>query len=144
MMKSLDEETKTAMLCTDYIRENSILLPLNYSSNWMHCSPFNYAGTVKNIFVLDNYEAGMPHFPLEWKKGKNPVVIMGNFNIEPPPLYADIHAFEKQTGHLTDYIVVWHYQPLTDTCTLTIQSVISSGYHLIYNKDEKMKLYERN
>lgn len=144
MMKSLDDETKTAMLCTDYIRENSILLPLNYSSNWMHCNLFNYAGTVKNIFVLDNYEAGMPHFPLEWKKGKNPVVIMGNFNIEPPPLCADIHAFEKQTGHLIDYIVVWDYQPLTDTCTLTIQSVISSSYHLIYNKDERMKLYERN
>ena len=142
-MEILDSETTTAMLCTDYIKENSILLPLNYSYNWLHCNLFNYAGTVKNIFVLDNYEASTLHFPLEWKKGRDPVEIMGNFNVD-PPLCADIRAFEYKTGHLIDYIVVWEYGQLTDSCTLAIQSVISSGYHLIFHKDEKLKLYERN
>jgi hypothetical protein len=110
----------------------------------MHCNLFNYAGTVKDIFVLDNYEAGMPHFPLEWRAGKNPVAILGNFNIEPPPLCANINAFEKQTGHTIDYIVVWNYTPLLDSCTVAIQRQISSGYHLIYKDGEELTLYERN
>ena len=86
----------------------------------------------------------MPHFPLEWKDGKNPVAIMGNFNIDPPPLCADVFAFEKQTGHNIDYIVVWQYQPLTDTCTIAIQSVIAKNYKLIYENAEVLKLYKRN
>jgi hypothetical protein len=143
-MKNLDADVKTAMECTKHIKENSILLPLNYSPNWMHCNLFNYAGTEKNIFVLDNYEAGMPHFPLEWKKGRNPVAIMGDFNIDPPPLCADVSAFENQTGHNVEYIVVWKYQPLTDTCTTSIQSLISKNYSLIYENADILKLYKRN
>jgi uncharacterized membrane protein len=141
-MESLDADVKETMKITEIIEADKILLPLNYSTNWMHHNLFNYAGTVKNILVLDNYEAGMPHFPLIWKSDKNPVSIIGSFN-GTPPLCADINKFEKLTCYHVDYIVVWHYEGLTDTCSSSIQSVLNSGYRLVYQKNNYLKLFRR-
>jgi hypothetical protein len=143
-MKLLSKDVASVLRFTETMEENSILLPLNYSPNWMHCNVLNYAGTVKGILVLDNYEAGMPHFPLEWKKDRNPVVLMGNFNISPPPLCADADFFEKKTGHIIDYVVVWNYSSLEDTCTMNIQKMLAERYYLVYNEQELVKLYKRN
>ncbi len=142
IMKSLNDDTKQAMKITSLIKENSILLPLNYSNNWMHTNLFNYTGTVKNILVLDNYEAGMPHFPLEWKKGRNPVALLGSFNGR-LPLCADIQNFEKNTNHNIDYIVTWNYNPLDDSCTTSIKNTLDSNYDLILNDNDNLKLYKR-
>ena len=142
IMKTLDNDAKQAMKITSLMKENSILLPLNYSTNWMHSNLFNYTGTVKNILVLDNYEAGMPHFPLEWKKGKNPVSILGSFNGE-VPLCADVNKFEKVTNYKINYIVTWNYNPLSDSCSLLIKETLDSNYTLILNDNDNLKLYSR-
>jgi hypothetical protein len=142
IMKSLNEDAKQAMKITSLIQENSILLPLNYSNNWMHTNLFNYTGTVKNILVLDNYEAGMPHFPLEWKKERNPVALLGNFN-GGLPLCADINNFEKNTKHNINYIVTWNYNPLDDSCSNSIKNSLDSNYLLILNDNDNLKLYQR-
>ena len=141
-MKILNDDLTQAISCQSLIRENSIVLPLNYSGNWMHSNISNYMGTTKNIFVLDNYEAGTLHFPLIWKENRNPVVLLGNFNGS-PPLCAKIQSFEKETGYLIDYILVWDYRQFNDSCSNDIEKVISSSYHLICSKDERLKLYER-
>ena len=108
----------------------------------MHSNLFNYTGTVKNILVLDNYEAGMPHFPLNWKKGKNPVSILGSFNGE-VPLCADVNKFEKVTNYKINYIVTWNYNPLSDSCSLLIKETLDSNYTLILNDNDNLKLYSR-
>ena len=142
-MKILNDDIAQAMSCQNYIRENTILLPLNYSGNWMHSNIFNYTGSMKSVLVLDNYEAGVPHFPLIWKENRNPVVILGDFNSN-PPLCANVQSFEKLTGHKIDYILMWDYNQMTDSCSQAIESVISSSYHLVCTKDSRLKLYERN
>lgn len=142
IMKSLNDEAKQAMKITSLMKENSILLPLNYSNNWMHTNLFNYTGTVKDILVLDNYEAGMPHFPLEWKKERNPVSLLGSFN-GGLPLCADIQNFERNTNHNVDYIVTWNYNPLNDSCSNSIETTLGSNYELILNDNDNLKLYKR-
>ena len=143
MMKQLNEEAKTMMQVTKYIEPNSILLPLRYSTNWLHGNLSNYIGTEKNIFILDNYEANTPHFPVEWKKNRNPISILGEFtgNV---PLCADINKFEIQTGKKIDYVMFWGDQHLTDSCTVAINNYLEKNYKEIFADGDAVKLYERS
>jgi hypothetical protein len=73
----------------------------------------------------------------------NPVTLLGSFN-GTPPLCADINTFEKKSGHLIDYIALWNYSDLSDTCSISIQTILAKNFHLIYNEEEKLKLYQHN
>jgi hypothetical protein len=48
------------------LKENSVILPLNYSDNWLehHCS--NYLGIRKRVVIPENHETNTPYFPLKW------------------------------------------------------------------------------
>src|SRR5204863_8300092 len=111
---------------------NSIVLPLNYSSNWMHSNISNYLGTDKHILVLDNYEAGREHFPLTWNPGMNPVGLLGSFN-GTLPLCADVSTFEKKTSKKIDYIILWkNDKELIDNCSRQIRETIKNNYQLVF------------
>lgn len=49
------------------IRPNTVILPLNYSQNWIEQHQSNYLGIRKPLIILDNYEAYNNYFPLRWK-----------------------------------------------------------------------------
>jgi hypothetical protein len=126
------------------IEPNSIVLPLNYSANWMHSNLSNYLGTSNHIIILDNYEAGRAHFPLVWKPGKNPVTLMGSFNGD-LPLCAATEKFETATGKKVDYIIRWKYDTeLTDSCSVQIRHTIQHDYTLVFKTlDKQLYMYKR-
>lgn len=142
MMKTLDNDAHKIMEAAHQIEKGKTLLPLNYSSNWMHDNLFNYAGTINNIFILDNYEASSPHFPLTWKVDKDPNLILGNFNGY-PPLCANINDFKLKTGHTIDYVALWNFYPSDDSCTKSILKILSSDYTLVNGEESDPKLYKR-
>ena len=141
----LSKDAEVFYSASELIEPNSIVLPLNYSTNWMHSNISNYLGTHNHTIVLDNYEAGREHFPLAWRENRNPVVLMGSFN-GLPPLCANVFEFEKNTSRKIDYIILWRYQnKLTDTCTLQIQSTLQANYRLCFKSlDKQLYMYKRN
>lgn len=48
------------------LKENSLVLPLNYSESWLsHHNP-NYLGIRKSLVILENHETNNAYFPLKW------------------------------------------------------------------------------
>ena len=143
--RQLSHDAEVFYSASELIEPNSIVLPLNYSTNWMHSNISNYLGTYNHSIVLDNYEAGREHFPLTWNENRNPVVLMGSFN-GLPPLCANVFEFEKNTSGKIDYIILWRYQTImTDTCTQQIQSILRSNYSLCFKSlDRQLYMYKRN
>jgi hypothetical protein len=141
-MRELNNEATELMHVTKKVTPNSILLPLNYSNNWIHDNLSNYAGLRDNIFVLDNYEANTPHFPVEWKEERNPIQIMGEFTGY-VPLCANMEKFEKVTGKNIDYVLVWRPQQLNDSCSNSINAYLAGHYSLITD-EAGARLYRRN
>ncbi len=67
-----------------HIKENSTVLPVNLLTKWMFSVAHfpNYLGINKPLIILENYEADMPWFPLNWDKNKMPYLTLnGKSNV---------------------------------------------------------------
>ena len=143
----LSDNAKEYYSVTQHIKENSLVLPLDYSANWMHNNIAAYLGTCRTIFILDDYDASSPHFPVMWKHtfGLTPPELLGKgFGNIPPS--ADIDNFEKITGYNLDYITRWGYNPaIQDSCTLAINSKLKKDFTRIFvSSSGTAELFQRN
>ena len=143
--KQLNQDAIVFYSASELIEPNSVVLPLNYSPNWMHSNLSNYLGTENRIIILDNYEAGREHFPLTWNANMNPVGLLGNFN-GTVPLCADVSAFEKMTARKIDYILLWkNDNELKDLCSLQIRETLRKNYQLVFKSfDKRLYMYKRS
>jgi hypothetical protein len=129
----LSESAKEYYSLAAHIKENSIVLPLEYSDNWLHNNIAAYLGTTRNIFLLDDYDASSPHFPVTWKNNsESPPVMLGKqFGSVPPCV--DIDRYEKISGHGPDYITRWRYSPaIQDSCTISMNRQLEKNYTCIF------------
>jgi hypothetical protein len=75
------ELNDTAVECnnaSEYIEPSAVVLPLNFSGNWLHSHFSNYLGVDKPMVLLENYECRLDWFPLEWKHEQIDHTIRGN------------------------------------------------------------------
>jgi hypothetical protein len=127
------EEVKLSGAVEDYVsvgagvHQHDVLLPLNYSENWMHSNISNYLGAETGAQVLDNYEGNKPHFPLRFRKGKNPYTNLGNFAGKIPP-QPDFYKYFKGGNRLMDEVVRWRYKGQNDSCSLFVDSLLKRYY----------------
>jgi hypothetical protein len=127
-----------------YMEENTVVLPLNYSTNWMHINYASYLVTEKAIVNLDNYEGAKPHFPLMWKQGESVYDLMKNYGNRNPPCI-NIKNYETTTHHKIDYISRWLYNgDATDSCSILVANVLATDFELIYESPhKKLQLFKR-
>lgn len=109
-----------------FIEEGSTVLPLNYGTDWRESHLSNYLAYGKDLVILENYEPTVKHFPLVWKPGMEPLLLLGDFMSYPP--CADIPNFEKGTGVRVDYVVLWRRRAGSDPCSLRIEGHLRENY----------------
>jgi hypothetical protein len=73
----LDKEAQSIYETAGYIEENSIVLPVNLTGNWLQAHYSNYLGADKPMVILENYEASVGWFPLKWNSGNMPEIVLG-------------------------------------------------------------------
>ncbi len=82
VLKQLNKSTVEIYQAQEYIEKNSILLPINMSGGWLDIHFSNYIGIEKPVIILENYEADVGWFPLEWKSHNFPnIKLQGNNNL---------------------------------------------------------------
>jgi hypothetical protein len=140
----LSEDAEILVDAEDYMDDNTVLLPLSYSTNWIHINHANYMATTKNIINLDNYEPTKPHFPLIWKKGEIVYDLMPKYGNRNPPCI-NIDNYEKKTHHRIDYLSRFYFNgDLSDSCSALVEKEVLSRFELIYeSENKKLQLYKR-
>lgn len=140
----LSDEAEEYYSLAEHIKENSVVMPIEYSPNWMHNNLATYLGTRKNILVLDNYEAQEKHFPVLWKDKANPYLLMGEGYGGSPPC-ADIDNFETKSGKKINYITRWLFtQGTSDSCTMRINKKLENDFQKIFvSANVKAELFVR-
>lgn len=115
-----------------HIPEGSVVMPLNYSPNWLHSNLHGYAGASFNLLFLDNYEADMLHFPLHWNV-ESPEVTHGNFNKSNSPCI----LFEELAikNELPDAVIMWIPNEANDSCTINVRENLVKYYSETYKND---------
>lgn len=124
------------------IQDRSVVLPLNYSSNWLYSNVHGYMGLNREVLLLDNYEADYGYFPVIWKQGLRPEPILGNFASSKNPCI-QIDRFEKTVGFPVDLVSALQFPAgSTDSCTLSAIEQLNQLYRP--QPDGDLRIFRRN
>lgn len=108
--RELNREVSEMISLAEEMEEGAVVLPLNYSGNWLHINLSGYLGAAKRVLVLDNYEAVQSEFPLRWRELYNPGTSAGNFTQSLNPVI-DPAGYERKSGVAVTHITRWRYVP---------------------------------
>jgi hypothetical protein len=75
---NLDKQAQSIYNSRKHIKANSIVLPINFTDNWLMPHFSNYLGVDKPMVLLENYEASVGWFPVRWNDEDFPKVLLGD------------------------------------------------------------------
>lgn len=147
-------QVKASVAVSDYtsaavhIREGAIILPLNFAPNgkgrngamiadrnFLFSHAADYLAADKSVVMLDNYEANMGYFPLQWRNEVNPYYHLSiGQGIEHTPPHASLKGYEEQSGVKVDYILLCGFDSsfLANDTFAAFYAEIARDYHVAH------------
>lgn len=140
-ISDLNQIVEKCYLASEHIDENSLVLPINYSENWLAGHFSNYLGAEKPMVILENYETDKGYFPLLWDYENMPNAKLKD--IETSELFC---LFWKNNSmnptKIIDYVfVLGTIDSQSEGCGLEAKTHILKNYSLHY-KNEECELYK--
>lgn len=124
----MSDEVTEIMQVVPHIPEGSIVVPINYSPNWLHYNIGLYPGIEKPLIILDNYEAHKSHFPVRWVDGAFPDGRLGNYTSSNAPLFK-LEPYERETGFRVDAVIRWKYHSgINNPSTQKTNALLDSAF----------------
>ena len=122
-----------------FIDENSYVLPVNFSDNWLMSHFSNYLGINKKVVILENYEAAAGYFPVILNSKNMPSIKLGTLSKEEVEC---VHWLDnpKNKEHVIEYVFIYGHENEIE-CRKEFLAKISSDYSLKYRNDF-VRLYE--
>ncbi|HRD53109.1 MAG TPA: hypothetical protein PKY96_10740 [Flavobacteriales bacterium] len=119
--RSLSQEAETMLAAAEPIGNGAVVLPLNYSGNWVHSNLSSYIAATRKAVVLDNFIATAPFSPVQWRQEMLPYAI-GNFATSNTPC-VEIEQYEKTNGVAVTHVLFWKAPAETaDSCLLSTRA----------------------
>lgn len=113
------------------IEAGAVVQPLGSHSQWIHGHVSNYLGTEKGVVILENYEAALAYFPVNWNYEQQPTYVYG------------VDECKRTATHLSplnqrevaiDYLVVFD--------EFTIDDCLLESYQLVLDSETGFKIYK--
>ncbi|MEM0354946.1 MAG: hypothetical protein QXW79_05185 [Thermoplasmata archaeon] len=142
-IKNLNTNAITINKADEYISDNSIVLPVNLSDNWLEPHFSNYLGVDKPLIILENYEASVGWFPIKWNSYNFPNIVLGNKNSISGIQW--INNIKSKTKRQIDYILLYGIQSKIDEPKWSeLKEQLSTGFKLKYKSENNyVMLYEK-
>lgn len=142
---SLGHECALLVSASDALPENSVLLPLNYGSNWLHANLSNYLGVgEKQVIVLDHFTALAPFNPAQWKKEMLPYDAIGDYSVSHRPCVS-LNGYRSGTMEQVNSVLTWEKaQAEVDSCLIKLDQQLSNDFNEVFGSSYKdVTLYLR-
>jgi hypothetical protein len=151
-IESRDDVPKLEEVAT-YIPEGNLVLVLNYSGNWLYDHASGYIGANRRLALLENYEARLPWFPVNWNSERfftdalvsglsNKELACSFFVNEPDSLFFSVR---QKNGVIipVEYVVqIGENLDNQNACAFQTQTRLDSSYKII-RRNNFCKLYFR-
>ncbi|OFX27024.1 MAG: hypothetical protein A2041_10985 [Bacteroidetes bacterium GWA2_31_9b] len=114
-----------------FIDNNTVVLPMNFSSNWMHGHFSNYLGIDKQVVILENYECSTGYFPVKWNDDSFPNTTIGTM------LKSDFCTdWKTNKSSLKQYqvnyiFIIGNSKELEDICAQKSIEMIECNYDMV-------------
>ncbi|MFM7016455.1 MAG: hypothetical protein ACKOX3_09030, partial [Bacteroidota bacterium] len=141
--KGLSNDAQSFLQAGKSLNEHSLVMPLNYSPNWMHANMCSYMGAVSKAMVLDNYEPTQGHFPLVWKENYNPEKVLGNYTSSNHPC-VHMNEFEQTFQRKITDVTVWKKENSNpeDSCDIAVNALLNEQFTITY-QDNNIQVLKR-
>lgn len=140
-IRGLNKHAVQIYEASSYIHENSIVLPVNMSDNWLEPHFSNYLGVDKPMIILENYEASVGWFPLKWDGDNFPRLQAGGADqINGVGWLTNTEAPIKQI----DYIFIYgNLAKLNKNQWEPLKNILKDHYQLTYSTaDNYLVVYQ--
>jgi len=138
----LNETVKEVKLSLNQIEDNSVILPINKTDNWLKGRMPNYLATDRPIVVLENYQAWFNYFPIMWEEKSFPKLRLSGKNND------HFQCMSWRSTHWNnpkeiDYVFLFEPQSLPkDPCWQDLTIFLNSNFisvsqgpnHILYQK----------
>lgn len=128
-----------------FIEPNSVVIPLNYSPNWMHQHLGEATGFDRPMVNLANYEASNAYFPLAWQRNEvqNGIFAYWQNSLYFPPCSPDSAAPPDMLQ--PDYFVRWCYiQRIPEACDSLLNQLLATAYDVAFvSSDGRLEIFEK-
>jgi len=113
----LGKECDEFLSLSPALRDGMVLLPLNYSSNWLHSNFSNYYGVFDDhVVVMDNFIATTQFGPVQWRDGMSPLYGVGDHTVSNNPCVL-LNAYAQGTKEQTNAVLTWKRESAqVDSC----------------------------
>lgn len=128
--RQLGLEVKELLAIAPTVPEAAVVLPLNYSDNWLHSNFSNYVGAERRAVVLDNFVATAPFSPVQWRPEALPYASVGDFDRSRSPcVRLDGYAFEGRP--MIDHVLTWKLPSTAmDSCAQDVRRQLSEHFEV--------------
>ncbi|HBL73696.1 MAG: hypothetical protein A2W90_13215 [Bacteroidetes bacterium GWF2_42_66] len=144
VIKDLNTIAVDCYSASKQIAPNSIVLPVNYSNNWLVGHFSNYLGIDKPMIILENYECGSGLFPLKWKESFIPNTMLGNLTANQLPCLQWKSNIENSMAKIDYVFVLGNLDMKTDSCSTVLKDAIFENYELICSNNNYQLFKENN
>ncbi|MBP6311374.1 MAG: hypothetical protein KA408_03835 [Flavobacteriales bacterium] len=104
---ALGKECNELLILSPTLRNGMVLLPLNYSSNWLHSNFSNYMGVLdEHVVVMDNFIANTQFGPVQWNTGMSPLGHVGDHTVSNDPCVR-LNAYSPGTKEQVNAVLTW-------------------------------------
>ncbi len=142
-IRDLDKHAQTISNTQQYIDKNSIVFPVNFSDNWLEPHFSNYLGVDKPMIILENYEASVGWFPLQWKTSKMPNIKLDTIQ----EVNGIAWHSNKESAQIRQIDYVFLYGNLSKINNLEwndLKTILSKSFELQYTSpDNYVQLYRK-
>lgn len=121
---------------TRHIPTNATMVPLIYSSHWMHYNLGLYPSAFVPGINMDNYEATETEFPVKWKENLAPDGRLGLFGSSRLPPFS-LEPYEVETGKRIEVVLrIGYSEEMTaDSTTQQTNRLLNDFFYKSANGD---------
>jgi hypothetical protein len=133
-IRSLNNHAVLINNASEHMQNNSIVLPVNMSDNWLELHFSNYLGVDKPLVILENYEASMAWFPVKWNDNMPRIQLGTNDTI------AGVYWFSNITSQHTrpiDYVFLYgNTQKIDEAQWQSLNKTLIDYYKLTFSSTD--------
>jgi hypothetical protein len=139
-IKNLNTIALDCYNASEVIAPNSIVLPLNYTDNWLLSHFSNYLGTDNPLVILENYECTTGYFPLKWNDEKIPNLVLADKTKDYLPCF-DWRTNMNNPTDTIDYVFIIGESLHLEGCRKSLDSLIHTQFTQVY-QSQHARLYK--
>lgn len=140
------------MAATNYIQPQSVVMNLHMDDwhvnengdslfqkdgSFIHFT--DYIGAEKPLILINNYEAELHYFPVQWRPDKNPFYIIPNLLGGHYPPAGNLMQYERKTLHKINYVLIqqWNDKYLQQHSVKQLMDTIHSYFTIKFSSPKR-------